>query len=120
MLETAQQAFQAHLPLLNGYPRLQTTDEASLRRFVEAVMWMVRSGATWRLLPKLPKEYGDWNSVYKHFARWCERRDREAMHRPFAHHSDFENALLDSTASRAHPCTPGGRVRKGEPRATAP
>jgi transposase len=96
---------------LEDYPRLQTADEAALRRFVEAILWMARSGAAWRLLPQ---EYGDWNSIYKRFARWCERGVWEAMHRHFAQEPDLENVLLDSTAIRAHPCAAGARVEKGD------
>ena len=95
---------------LDDYPRLQTADEAAVRRFVEAVLWMARSGAAWRLLPR---RYGDWNSVYKRFARWSERGVWEAMHRHFAGDPDLEHVLIDSTAVRAHPCAAGAPAEKG-------
>ena len=95
---------------LDAYPRLQTADEATLRRFVEAVLWMARSGASWRLLPKA---YGKWNTVYKRFARWCDEGVWEAMQRHFAPDPDFENILLDSTAVRAHPCAAGAPAKRG-------
>jgi transposase len=39
------------------------------RMFVEAVLWIVRTGSPWRDLPKV---FGEWNSVVRRFSRWSE------------------------------------------------
>lgn len=35
-------------------------NEAKTMRFIEAIVWMVRTGAQWEALPE---RYGKWNSV---------------------------------------------------------
>jgi transposase len=37
------------------------------RLFLEAVLWIVRTGSPWR---DLPAEFGNWNSVFTRFRYW--------------------------------------------------
>ena len=95
---------------LQTCPDIYTGKEIHLKRFIQAVLWITRSGSQWRLLPK---SYGNWNSVYKRFARWCDKGVFQRLHQHFVNAPDMEWLVIDTTIIRAHPCAAGALKTSG-------
>lgn len=85
--------------LLPGKLGDQGRTAADNRRFVEAVLWIARTGCPWR---DLPAEFGLWNSVYQRFARWSRSGVWHRVFAQLAGDADFEEVFIDSTIVRAH------------------
>ena len=98
--------WQKILPVLKSCPEIRLGAGRDCRRFLEAVLWITRSGSQWRLLPK---HYGKWNSVFKRFDRWSELGVFEKLFEHFSGDRDLEYLLIDSTIVRAHACSSGAQ-----------
>ena len=44
--------------------------EQNNRQFINAVFWILRTGAPWR---DLPSDYGDWKNTHRRFCRWRDK-----------------------------------------------
>ena len=95
---------------LKTIPRTYTNNEANTRHFVDAVHWIMRTGAAWR---DLPSEFGNWNSIFKRFAAWSDRGVWFNLHQRLIEEPDCEWLLIDSTIVRAHPCAAGAPKKNG-------
>jgi len=91
--------------LLPGQPGQHGGVARDNRRFLDAVLWIARTGAAWA---DLPERLGNGNSQWRRFDRWAQagRWDpiRAALRDP-----DLDVLILDSTAVRAHPCAAGAK-----------
>jgi len=79
---------------------------ANNRMFVEAVLWIARTGAPWRDLPGI---FGNWNSAFVRFNRWSAKGVWQAIFAALSDDPDFEYLIVDSTIVRAHQHSAGAK-----------
>lgn len=89
---------------------------ADNRVFVEAVLWMARTGSPWR---DLPEEFGPWNSIFRRFARWSDTGVWQRVFRVLAADAQFREVYLDTTIVRAHQHSSGAPKKTARKRSGA-
>jgi transposase len=79
-------------------------------RFVDALLWMARSGGRWR---DLPERFGSYDTVKRRYYRWIKRGALDGFLEALTKEADLEWLMIDSTMVRAHQHAAGARVAKG-------
>jgi transposase len=96
-------------PIIATHPKTRVGNETACRRFLIAVLWILRSGSQWRLLPA---HLGHWNSVFKRFSRWNCDGVWEEIHKCCCHLPDLQAVFIDHPSFLELPRVPWGEIQK--------
>jgi transposase len=78
---------------------------------VNALLWILKSGAPWR---DLPSRYPKWKSVHTRFLRWSRTGVWKRVLDEIAAEIDGELAIIDASIVRAHQDAAGGKKTSRE------
>jgi transposase len=93
-------------PLLPGKLGDPGRSGADNRLFMEAILWIARTGSPWR---DLHGDFGRWNSIFRRFRRWAKKGVFERVFNALSGDPDFEYAMIDGTIIRVHQHGAGAR-----------
>jgi len=98
-------------PLLPSERGRRGRPPKSNRKMVNAMLWVLRTGAPWR---DVPPHVGPWGSVYTRFRRWQLTGVWERVFQELGKDADRESFMLDATIVRAHQDATGAEKNNGE------
>jgi transposase len=76
------------------------------RLFINAVFWILRTGAPWR---DLPPDLGDWKNVHRRFCRWRDKSIWEGLLDAVIDEPDYEWLMIDASHATVHPHAAGAK-----------
>ena len=92
-----------HLPGQKGSWGGEAKDN---RLFINAVFWILRTGAPWR---DLPPDLGDWKNTHRRFCRWRDKGIWERLLGELIKDPDCEWLMIDASHIKVHPHAAGAR-----------
>ena len=97
-------------PFVPGGRKGRRGPRTNNRRFVDALIWMARSGGRWR---DLPDRYGNYQTAKRRYYRWIEMGVFDRLLAAVAADPDLEWLAIDATVIRAHAQAAGARRKRG-------
>ena len=76
------------------------------RQFINAVFWILRTGAPWR---DLPASYGGWKNTHRRFCRWRDQGIWELLLEKLIVEPDYEWLMIDASHCKVRPHAAGAR-----------
>jgi transposase len=76
------------------------------RAFINAVFWIMRTGAPWR---DLPPDMGDWSYTHRRFIRWRDKGMWEKLLEILIDAPDYEWLMIDASHCKVHPHAAGAK-----------
>tara|TARA_B100000949_G_C13992728_1_gene329854 strand:- start:42 stop:512 length:471 start_codon:yes stop_codon:yes gene_type:complete len=76
------------------------------RLFINAVFWILRTGAPWR---DLPPDLGDWKNTQRRFCRWRARGVWEKLLELVIDEPEYEWLMIDASHCKVHPDASGAK-----------
>ncbi len=97
-------------PLMPGGCKGKRGPRPNNRLFMDAILWMARSGGRWR---DLPEYLGNYQTVKRRYYDWVERGVLAHLFKALSEDGDFEWLCVDATVIRAHQHAAGALLKKG-------
>lgn len=76
------------------------------RLFINAVFWIMRTGAPWR---DLPPDFGGWSNAHRRFIRWRDKGVWERLLEILIDEPDFEWLMINASHCKVHPHAAGAK-----------
>lgn len=80
------------------------------RRFLDALLWLPRSGGRWR---DLPEKFGPYQTAKRRYYRWVEQGVIDRIFEAVSDDPDIEWLAIDATVIRAQAQAAGARIKRG-------
>ena len=91
---------------LRAIPGIWKKNPEPLRRFIEAVVDVLRTGVAWE---DLPERFGKPNSVYRRFRRWSQQGIWDALFTAGVPEDALATVMVDATITKAQRFASGAR-----------